>query len=218
MTVTDEVGCSFSFSPLSLKPLLRTTANPPAGFGKGKRNWSLLLSPKGGGDRGARVCSLRPTSSEKGKKKKKKFSSSFSHIIPVSLFLETEPTPVGRSVCWPVAFRAVIPFFPSLASAESPSRRLFLPRGGVVARGGAPPLSLSFPLCCVSPARGREGKAYNFFLPSLPPAPERRENERLHLFYDFSLPIGRHQRHLLTTKQGIYWGYRIRNTEIAKNS
>ncbi len=34
----------------------------------------------------------------------------------------------------------------------------------------------------------------------------------------FSLPIGRHQRHLLTTKQGIYWGYRIRNTEIAKNS
>ncbi len=145
---------------------------PPLASVKERETGAFYFPLRGGGDRGARVCSLRPTSSEKGKKKrKKKFSSSLSHIIPVSLFLETEPTPVGRSVCWAVAFRAVIPFSPSLASAESPSRRLFLPRGGVVARGGAPPLSLSFPLFCVSPARGRVGKAYNFFSPPFPPRP-----------------------------------------------
>lgn len=159
------------FSPFS-QTTVAYDGEPPRWLRYGKETGAFYFPLRGGGDRGARVCSLRPTSSEKGKKKrKKKFSSSFSHIIPVSLFLETEPTPVGRSVCWPVAFRAVIPFFSSLASAESPSRRLFLPRGGVVARGRAPPLSLSFPLCCVSPARGREGKAYNFFSPPFPPAP-----------------------------------------------
>ncbi len=34
----------------------------------------------------------------------------------------------------------------------------------------------------------------------------------------FSLPIGRHQRHLLTTEQVIYWGCRIRNTKIMNYS
>ncbi len=34
----------------------------------------------------------------------------------------------------------------------------------------------------------------------------------------FSIPIGRHQRHLLTTDQVIYWGYRIRNTKIMNYS